>query len=192
VLISGEELMKVSSTAERKTDPVGRFLTFKAEIQQVRKEIGTMKINKAFFLIGFIISSILFFEVAAHADEWDLRSKLTFNQPIQIPGNVLPAGTYLFKLADTNDRHIVQVFNADGTVLYTTLMAIPTERPSPSDDSVITLAERGSGQPDALLEWFYPGRTSGNAFIYPKQEAQRLAQDRQQTILARQTAEAGD
>jgi hypothetical protein len=192
VLISGEELMKVSSTAERKTDPVRRFLTFKAEIQQVRKEIRTMKINKAFFLMGFVISSVLFFEVAAHADEWDLRTKLTFNRPIQIPGKVLSAGTYLFKLADTNDRHIVQVFNSDGTVLYATVMTFGTERRNPSGDSVVTLAEQGPGRPDALLEWFYPGSTSGNAFIYPKQEAQQLAQDRQQTILARHTAEAGD
>jgi hypothetical protein len=71
-------------------------------------------------------------------------------------------------------------------------MALPTERPTPNDDSVITFAERGSGQPDALLEWFYPGRTSGNAFIYPKQEAHELARARQQTILAPQTPEAGD
>lgn len=151
-----------------------------------------MKINKAFFLIGFIISSVLFFEVAAHADQWDLRTTLTFNQPIQIPGKVLPAGTYLFKLADTNDRHIVQVFNADGTVLYATVMTIGAERPHPSDNSVITLAEQGPGQPDALLSWFYPGSTSGNQFVYSQQEAQQLAQDRQHTILAKQPAEAGD
>jgi hypothetical protein len=151
-----------------------------------------MKINKGFFLIGFIISSVLFFEVAAHADEWDLRTKLTFNQPIQIPGKVLPAGTYLFQLADTNDRHIVQVFNSDGTVLYATVMTIGAERANPTDESVVTLAEQGPGQPDALVKWFYPGSTSGNAFIYPKQEAQQLAQDRQQTILVRHTADAGD
>jgi hypothetical protein len=146
-----------------------------------------MKTNKGYFLIGLIIASVLFFEVAAHADEYDLTTKLTFSQPIQIPGKVLPAGTYLFKLANnTSDRHIVQVFNSDGMVLYATLMAIPTERREPSGESVVTLAEQGNGRPEALLKWFYPGETTGNEFVYSKQVEKQLAQDRQQTV------EAGD
>lgn len=143
-----------------------------------------MKTNKAYFLIGLIIASALFFEVAAHADEYDLATKLTFSQPVEIPGKVLPAGTYLFKLANTNDRHIVQVFNSDGMALYATLMAIPTERREPSGESVVTFAEQGNGRPEALLKWFYPGETTGNEFVYSKQEEQELAQDRQQTVQA--------
>jgi hypothetical protein len=145
-----------------------------------------MKTNKAYFLIGLIIASALFFEVAAHADEYDLTTKLTFSQPVQIPGKVLPAGTYLFKLANTNDRHIVQVFNSDGRVLHATLMAIPTDRQEASGESVVTFAEQGNGQPEALLKWFYPGETTGNEFVYSKQVEKLLAQDRQQTV------EAGD
>jgi len=141
-----------------------------------------MKTNKAYFLIGLIIASALFFEVAAHADEYDLTTKLTFSQPVQIPGKVLPAGTYLFKLANTNDRHIVQVFNSDGMVLYATLMAIPTERREPTGDSVVTFAEQGDGQPEALVTWFYPGETTGNEFVYSKQVEKQLAQDKQQTV----------
>ncbi len=141
-----------------------------------------MKTNKAYFLIGLIIASALFFEVAAHADEYDLTTKLTFSQPVQIPGKVLPAGTYLFKLANTNDRHIVQVFNSDGIVLYATLMAIPTERREPTGDSVVTFAEQGDGQPEALVKWFYPGETTGNEFVYSKQVEKQLAQDKQQTV----------
>ena len=141
-----------------------------------------MKTNKAYFLIGLIIASALFFEVAAHADEYDLTTKLTFSQPVQIPGKVLPAGTYLFKLANTNDRHIVQVFNSDGMVLYATLMAIPTERREPTGDSVVTFAEQGDGQPEALVKWFYPGETTGNEFVYSKQVEKQLAQDKQQTV----------
>ena len=141
-----------------------------------------MKTNKAYFLIGLIIASALFFEVAAHADEYDLTTKLTFSQPVQIPGKVLPAGTYLFKLANTNDRHIVQVFNSDGIVLYATLMAIPTERREPTGDSVVTFAEQGDGQTEALVKWFYPGETTGNEFVYSKQVEKQLAQDKQQTV----------
>jgi hypothetical protein len=151
-----------------------------------------MKTHKGYFLIGLVITSVLFFEGVAHADEWDLSTKLTFSGPIQIPGKVLPAGSYLFKLANSDDRHIVRVLNSDGTVLYATLMAIPTERPDPTGDSVVILAEQGPGKPDALVKWFYPGRTTGNQFVYSKQEEHQLAQDRQLTILAKESAEAGD
>ncbi len=72
-----------------------------------------MKINKGYIAVGLIIAFALFFELGAHADESDQATTITFSQPIQIPGQVLPAGTYLFKRADGNiDQNVVQVFNA--------------------------------------------------------------------------------
>jgi hypothetical protein len=150
-----------------------------------------MKTNKGYFLIGLVIASVLFFEVAAHADEWDLSTKLTFSQPVQIPGKVLPSGTYIFKVADTNDRHTVEIFNSERTILYATLIAIPTERQDPSGNTVVTFAEQGDGRPEALVKWFYPGETTGNEFVYSKKEEKQLAQDTQKTIFAN-PAEAGD
>jgi hypothetical protein len=91
----------------------------------------------------------------------------------------------LFKLADSNsNQNIVQVFNADRTVLYATLQTIATERQEPTGPTVVALAKPGAGQPDALLKWFYPGRETGNEFLYPPQKEKELAQDRQQTIVA--------
>jgi hypothetical protein len=144
-----------------------------------------MKINKGYIAVGLIIAFSLFFELAAHADESDEATTITFSQPIQIPGQVLPAGTYLFKLADSNsNQNIVQVFNADRTVLYATLQTIATERQEPTGHTVVALAEQGAGQPDVLLKWFYPGREIGNEFVYPGQKEKELAQDKQQTIVA--------
>ena len=53
-----------------------------------------MKINKTYIAVGLIIAFSLFFGLAAHAGESDQASTITFSQPIQIPGQVLPAGTY--------------------------------------------------------------------------------------------------
>jgi hypothetical protein len=150
-----------------------------------------MRINRVALLIGFAITAVLFFEVAAHADEADQSTKLTFNKRVEIPGQVLSAGTYLFKV-DPDNLNIVRVFNADGTHLYALLQTISAERPQPSGDTVVTLGEQSTGGPDALMKWFYPGRTIGHEFIYSKHEEQQLAQYRQQTIEAKQTAEAGD
>jgi hypothetical protein len=144
-----------------------------------------MKINKGYIVVGLIIAFSLFFGLAAHADESDQSTTITFSQPIQIPGQVLPAGAYLFKLEDSNsNQNIVQVFNADGTVLYATLQTIATERQEPTGHTMVALAEQGAGQPDALLKWFYPGRETGNEFVYPTQKEKELAQDKQQTIVA--------
>ena len=151
-----------------------------------------MKINKVALLIAFAIASVLFLEVAARADEADQSIKITFSQAIEIPGQVLPAGTYLFKLADPNDLDVVRIFNSEGTRLYATLQTITAERGKPTGDTVVVLAEQPEGRPETLVKWFYPGNTSGHELVYSKQEEQQLAQDRQQTTVAKQTAQAGD
>src|ERR1700737_5042987 len=151
-----------------------------------------MKINKVALLIAFAIASVLFLEVVAHADEMDQSIKITFSQSIEIPGQVVPAGTYLFKLADRNDLNVVRIFSSEGTRLYATLETATAERRKPAGHTVDVLAEQPDGRPETLLQWFYPGSTSGHALVYSKQEEQQLAQDRQQTVMAKQTAEAAD
>jgi hypothetical protein len=151
-----------------------------------------MRINKFSLVIGFAIATVLFLEVAAHADEQNQFTTFTFNKPVEIPGQILPAGTYLFKLADPDDMNLVRIFNAKGTRVYATLQTIPTERRESTGDTVVVMAEQGAGRPEALLKWFYPGRNTGNQFVYPNHEEQQLAQDRHRTILTKETAEAGD
>jgi len=146
-----------------------------------------MKIHTPYIIIGLIIAFVAFFEVAAHADEFNQSTSLTFSQPIQIPGQLLPAGTYLFKLANSDsDRDIVQIFSSDQTHLYATFETIPTERQISTDDTSITLAEQVAGEPEVLLKWFYPGRLTGHEFVYSRQREKELAQDRQLTVVANQ------
>jgi hypothetical protein len=115
---------------------------------------------------------------AAHAgaDERDKKTVLTFSQPVEIPGHVLPAGTYTFKLADSmSDRHIVQIFNADGSQIIATVMAISDYRLTSADQTFIKFGEVPKGSPEAIRAWFYPGNTVGQAFVYPKRRATQLA-----------------
>src|SRR4051812_15787978 len=152
-----------------------------------------MKIHKFYIFIGLIIAMTLFAELAAHADDFDLATRLTFSQPVEIPGQALPPGTYLFKLADTGgSRGIVQIFNADGTHIVATVMTIAAERREPASDTVVTLAERESGNPDAFVKWFYPGRTIGNEFVYPKKQEQEVAHDKQDTFVGDRLLSSSD
>ena len=113
---------------------------------------------------------------SARADEWNKKTVLTFSQPIEIPGQVLPAGTYTFQLMDSpSDRHIVQVFTGDGMHIIATVLAINNFRLRPTDKTVVTFSERSGDNPEALKAWFYPGNTYGQQFVYPKQRAIQLA-----------------
>jgi hypothetical protein len=151
-----------------------------------------MRINKLYIVLGLVIAFGVFFEFAAHADEMNESTKITFSAPVQIPGQVLPAGTYLFEQADPNaDLNVIQIFNADRTVLYATLETISTERAEPTGDTAITLAEPETGNP-VLVKWFYPGRDTGHEFVYPNQEEQQIAQSKQETFVGNQLAPSAE
>jgi len=121
----------------------------------------------------------------ARADEWDKKTKLTFNEPVQVPGTTLPAGTYVFKLADgDSNRTIVEIYNAEETKLITTVLAISDYRLKTPGKTIVSFDERPVGQPEALRAWFYPGDNAGVQFVYPKQRATELAEANQQPVLS--------
>ena len=143
-----------------------------------------MRMSKLNVMLGMVVAAGLF-NSAAHADQADQKTIITFSTPVQIPGEVLPTGTYMFKLAEHgSDQDLVQIFNADGTKLYTTLWTDPTDRQKITGNTTVILAEQGSGQPNALTKWYYPGEETGHQFIYPTHEEKQLAQDRMETIVA--------
>jgi hypothetical protein len=122
------------------------------------------------------------FSPSVKADDWNQKTVITFSQPIETPGvhikgwAVLPAGTYVFKLLGSpSDRHIVQIFNQDETVVYATVLAIPNYRLRATSKTVLTFRETPPGQPDVLRAWFYPGKNFGEEFVYPKERAIELA-----------------
>jgi len=120
----------------------------------------------------------------ARADEWDKKTTLTFNEPVQVPGTTLPAGTYVFKLADSSDRTIVQVWNEGETRLIATILAVADYREKTPDTTIVSFDERPAGQPEALKAWFYPGDNFGVEFVYPKQRTTELAQANQQPVVS--------
>src|SRR5258708_36840464 len=121
----------------------------------------------------------------ARADEWNKKTILTFSGPVQIPGATLPAGSYVFKLADlSGNRHVVQVFDKDEKKIVTTLLAIPNERLDPADEPIVLFTERPAGSPQAVEVWFYPGDRVGNEFVYPKSMAMKNGEAYRQSVLA--------
>lgn len=143
-----------------------------------------MNTRKAFITLGLVLASLVTLPVA-HADDWDQASKLTFSQSVQIPGRVLPAGTYWFVLVDDpSNRNIIHIFNSDQSTLYATVLTQSAERHQPSENTTITFATRESMPTNAIVTWFYPGTSSGHEFLYSKAEGQELARAKHLTIMA--------
>jgi hypothetical protein len=141
-----------------------------------------MKLRKTVFTLGLMLAFTIMFP-AVHADDWNQAARFTFSQPVQIPGQVLSAGTYFFRLADSNDRHLVQIFREDRS-LVVTLYSVPRLRDGRDVQVAITLANRGKAQPQAIVAWFFAGETQGHEFLYPNQEEHELAHASQKTFVS--------
>jgi hypothetical protein len=111
-----------------------------------------------------------FFVPKVLADASNEKTIVTANEPIQVPGKVLPAGSYVFKLLDPNDRTLFAIYDANEMHLITTIRGIPGYRMETPGKLILQFEERPSGQPEALKALFYPGYNSGVEFVYPNQE----------------------
>lgn len=118
----------------------------------------------------------------------------TFSQPVTLPQVTLPAGKYLFRLADSLvNRTIVQIYSADGSKMHAMLMTMPTERMDVPNDPEIRFLETAANTPPAIATYWYPGERRGWEFVYPRQQALSLARTAQQPVLTtRQNAATAD
>jgi hypothetical protein len=150
----------------------------------VHDEEELMNTKRKLTIFATMLAFLIMLPVA-RASEEDQATKLTFNTAVQIPGRVLPAGTYWFITPEINTApYVVQIFNADRSTLYATILTINAERLKPTDNTAITFAERGSMQPETIVTWFYPGEDFGHEFVYSNSEEQELAQVKHHTVMA--------
>ena len=103
------------------------------------------------------------------------KTFLTFSAPVELPGVTLPAGTYVFKLADTAGRNVVQVTNQDGSDVLGQFLFVQASRPDVSGETVVTFREMRENAMPAIQYWYYPGEKIGKEFIYPKAQALQIA-----------------
>jgi len=141
---------------------------------------STKSITGAF--AALVLSATL---ATAQAPNTNNMTIVTFSAPVSLPGVTLPAGSYLFRLADSQvNRNIVQVFDKDRSKIYATILAIPAERNEPADETVITFAESPANTAPAIRYWYYPGDKRGQEFAYPKKQAQEIANAAHTSVLA--------
>ena len=101
--------------------------------------------------------------------------RFTFDGPVTVPGQVLPAGQYEFIMTNSSsDRQLVQISSADGKRIGI-FPAIAAARNDNPEKAEVRFLETPSNMPQAIATWWYPGKMRGHEFLYSKQQAQILA-----------------
>lgn len=139
-------------------------------------------------LFGCALATLVTLSTATTAtaqEPLDQRTFFTFSAPFELPGGkVLPAGKYTFRIVDSpSNRHVVQILSEDGKQMHATILAIPAQRQDPPDDPEVRFMETAANTPPAVKTWWYPGRTIGHEFIYPREQARRLAAVQSEPVL---------
>jgi hypothetical protein len=112
---------------------------------------------------------------AAKATDMNKETIVNFPMPVEVPGRVLPAGTYVFEIADNGAMiNVVQIFSEDQSRrlhLVATERTLPIEI-KPADQATFFLEERPFDSPDAVNRWIYPGMAEGYEFLYSARNRQ--------------------
>ena len=124
----------------------------------------------------------------AYAQPADNRTYFTFSAPVTVPGMTLPAGKYLFRVADaTSSRKVINILSGDGKKSLAMLHTIPNQAREAPKDPEIRFMEAAAGVPPPVKTWWYPGRSIGYEFIYPRKQAMQLAKTAKAPVLTTAT-----
>lgn len=134
------------------------------------------------------LAALTLADVRAQAPPSDYRTFLTFSAPVTLPGVTLPAGTYLFRVADaTSSRKVINVLSADDKQSLAMLLAVPNQLLSAPQNPEVQFMENAEHTVPAIKTWWYPGKALGYEFIYPRAQALALAKATSEPVLTTAT-----
>lgn len=96
------------------------------------------------------------------------RDHVTFSGAVALPGAVLPAGAYIFEVANPDSsRTVVRVTHRDTRRVHFARFTMRVSRPaSLPDDQVVTLGEAPAGEAVPITAWYPSGQPSGHRFVW--------------------------
>jgi hypothetical protein len=95
--------------------------------------------------------------------------RVTFSQPVRLPGVGLGAGTYIFEVPDPERSwDVVQVLSGDRSRVYFMGFTRIIERPSSlSRRQVVSFGEAAAGTSPPVTVWYPDNESTGRQFVYP-------------------------
>jgi hypothetical protein len=136
--------------------------------------------------LAFLMLAVLTLSIAgrAEAQPADYRTYFTFSAPVTLPGVTLPAGKYIFRLADPDSsRKVINVMSEDGKRSLAMLHTIPNQAMKAPKDAEVRFMETSAKVPPPIKTWWYAGKAIGYEFIYPRKQALELAKATSEPIL---------
>jgi hypothetical protein len=143
---------------------------------------------------GLLAASLVVAAASAHIHAQSAavnkRTFLTFNRAVQVPGATLPAGTYLFRIANPNAQTIWQILDEHGRHILATFYFVSTKERTVQEINraggkpVVRFHETPQGVAPAMKALYYPTEAAGSFFLYPRAQAEQIAAVTHQPVLA--------
>ena len=122
----------------------------------------------AYMLCGVVLLGV--FATSATGAMMDSRrtTYFTFSSTVQLPGVALPAGTYIFEVANPDGgSDIVRVLSRDRKQVHLMQFTRSIDRASTGDlKAIVSLGETPAGTPPPVKAWYPQFETRGREFIY--------------------------
>jgi hypothetical protein len=126
-------------------------------------------IKRAVLTLAVVSLSAGMLAPSLRAGPYGTATTMTFDSPVEIPGQVLPPGRYLFRvlgIANANETTMTQIFDADQNRFVAMVPTVKAYRVHPHDEPVVRFEERTGNAPPAIHSWFDPGEYWGHEFVY--------------------------
>ncbi len=92
------------------------------------------------------------------------------DKPTAIPGHVLPAGHYVFRLVDQSSYPgFVQITSRNGSHDYGFIQVFPSRRQNDGNTRML-LSQPDQAGLARVKAWYFPGEKYGYEFIYTKRQ----------------------
>ena len=121
-------------------------------------------------------------QLRAQSVDTNERTFFTFKSAVELPGVTLEPGEYEFRLAETQSRNVVQVLRREDMKPMGQFTFAPAQRERATDETMVMFKEAREGLTPAIQYWYVPNDRVGKEFIYPKDQAQKIAARTGQTV----------
>ena len=150
-----------------------------------------MKLKLLSTALALAVLAVVAGRVTAQETNTLERTFMTFSAPVEMPGVTLEPGTYVFKLADTGSRNVVEVWDKDSKHMIGHWTFVQSERPRVTEETVVMFKETREGATPAVQFWYFPNEKIGKEFLYPKDQAERIAARTGAKVRTDESADAG-